>query len=214
MKNAALACKAVSRRRSRSIIVGRVPLLRAVAKAAKNPDEQLAYQQASCRQPDRRCPHRPLSPRQESHRCRSIAGGGKLGSYAAYNLIDAEFAISNDAADANVLANQKKWMSRPGGFPREIPELRRSPGGFAPSGERQRVQRRGEEGAGAIREARQGLRQLPMPARKRPVHSAGWTWSASRSPSREPDCKTSRSTRRSIAASRCCRVLGELEWSQ
>ena len=41
----------------------------------------------------------------------TVAEGGKLASYAAYSLIDAEFAMNNDEAGANVLANQKKWMA-------------------------------------------------------------------------------------------------------
>ncbi len=40
-----------------------------------------------------------------------IGDGGKLASYAASNLIDAEFAIKNDQPGANFLQNQKKWMA-------------------------------------------------------------------------------------------------------
>ena len=42
---------------------------------------------------------------------RSSPSGGKLASYAAYSLIDADFAMKNDEPGANVLANQKKWMA-------------------------------------------------------------------------------------------------------
>jgi thiol-disulfide isomerase/thioredoxin len=45
-----------------------------------------------------------------------VKEGGKLGSYAAYQLIGAEFAIKNDEPGANFLANQKQWMSDLEGF--------------------------------------------------------------------------------------------------
>jgi thiol-disulfide isomerase/thioredoxin len=40
-----------------------------------------------------------------------IDKGGKLGSYAAFRKIAAEFALRNDEPGANLMANQKKWMA-------------------------------------------------------------------------------------------------------
>src|SRR5262249_42860 len=51
-----------------------------------------------------------------------VSGGGKLGSYAAYSAIDADFAIKNDEPGANVLANQKKWMSDLEDFVAKFPD--------------------------------------------------------------------------------------------
>jgi thiol-disulfide isomerase/thioredoxin len=90
--------------------IGRVPLLRAVVKASKNPAEQLAFNKqvvdslvAAVRTGRYSQGKKPLE--------KIIADGGKLGSYAAYCMIDAEFAMNNEAPDANVLGNQKKWMA-------------------------------------------------------------------------------------------------------
>jgi thiol-disulfide isomerase/thioredoxin len=90
--------------------LGRVPLLRAVAKASKNDEDQLSYNKqvvdslvAALRT--------GLYPQGRKPLDATVAEGGKRGSYAAYSLIDAEFAMNNDKPGANVLANQKKWMA-------------------------------------------------------------------------------------------------------
>ena len=95
--------------------LGRVPLLRAVVKASKNPDDQLAYNKqvvdsliAALRTGFYPLGKKPLE--------KTIADGGKLGSYAAYCMIDAEFAMSNEKPNANILANQKQWMTDLEGF--------------------------------------------------------------------------------------------------
>ena len=41
----------------------------------------------------------------------TVKKGGRLASYAAYSLIDADFAIKNDDDGANFVANQKTWMA-------------------------------------------------------------------------------------------------------
>ncbi len=89
---------------------GRVPLLRGVVKASKNPDDQLGYnkQVVDSLIAALRTKFFPLGKKTLEA---TIAAGGKLGSYAAYSMIDAEFAMNNDAPDANILANQKQWMS-------------------------------------------------------------------------------------------------------
>ncbi len=44
------------------------------------------------------------------------ATGGKLGSYAAYRLIETDFGIKNNQPGANLMANQKAWMADLEGF--------------------------------------------------------------------------------------------------
>jgi thiol-disulfide isomerase/thioredoxin len=90
--------------------VGRVPLLRAIVKALKTADDQLAYNKqivdslvAAFRT--------GLYPQARKVVDKVVTEGGKLGSYAAYTLIDAEFAMKNDEPGANILGNQKKWMT-------------------------------------------------------------------------------------------------------
>ena len=100
--------------------VGRVPLLRGIVKASKNPDDQLNYNKqvvdslvAALRT--------GLYAQGKKTIDALIADGGKLGSYAAYCLIDAEFAMENNAAGANILANQKKWMADLDEFLKKFP---------------------------------------------------------------------------------------------
>ena len=101
--------------------IGRVPLLRALAKLSKNPDDQLGYNKqvvdslvAALRT--------ELFPQGKKTLEATVAGGGKLGSYAAYSMIDAEFAMSNNAPNANILANQKQWMTDLEGFLSRFPD--------------------------------------------------------------------------------------------
>jgi thiol-disulfide isomerase/thioredoxin len=90
--------------------LGRIPLLRDLVKKSPNPDDQLGYNKqvvdslvAALRT--------GLYPRGREPLQAIVNEGGKLGSYAAYSTIDADFAIKNDEPGANVLANQKKWMA-------------------------------------------------------------------------------------------------------
>ncbi len=90
--------------------VDRIPLLRAVVKALKNPEDQLGYNKqnvdslvAALRT--------GAYPQGKNVLETIIAEGGKLASYAAQSLIDAEFAVKNEEPGANFLANQKKWMA-------------------------------------------------------------------------------------------------------
>jgi thiol-disulfide isomerase/thioredoxin len=90
--------------------VGRVPFLRTLAKTTKNPDDQLNYNKQAV--DSLVAAYRTESyPQGKKSLDTIVAEGGKLGSYAAYSLIDAEFAMSNEAPGANILASQKKWMS-------------------------------------------------------------------------------------------------------
>jgi thiol-disulfide isomerase/thioredoxin len=90
--------------------VGRIPVLRAIPKLMKNPDDQLLYNKqvvdsliAALRT--------GAYPEGKKVIDAIIGAGGKLASYAASNLIDAEFAMKNDQPGANFLQNQKKWMA-------------------------------------------------------------------------------------------------------
>ena len=95
--------------------VGRVPLLNAIIKGMKTPDDQLSYHKqivdslvAALRS--------GAYPQGRSVLTALIEKGGKVGSYSAYSLIGADFALKNDEPGANVLANQKAWMADLQGF--------------------------------------------------------------------------------------------------
>jgi thiol-disulfide isomerase/thioredoxin len=90
--------------------INRIPLLRAIVKLLKKPDEQLIYNKqvvdslvAALRT--------GAYPQGKDVIDKIIGDGGKLASYAASSLIDAEFAMKNDQPGANFLQNQKKWMA-------------------------------------------------------------------------------------------------------
>jgi thiol-disulfide isomerase/thioredoxin len=90
--------------------VGRVQLLRELAKKSTNPDEKLGYNKQAV--DSLVAALRTGSyPQGKKLLDQIVADGGKLGSYAAYTLIDAEFAMHNDEPGANILGNQKKWMA-------------------------------------------------------------------------------------------------------
>jgi thiol-disulfide isomerase/thioredoxin len=108
-KNAALIQEGTKENMAR-YHTGRVPLLRGIVKATPNPEEQLNYNKqvvdsliAAYRT--------GLYPQGRKPLESIVAQGGKLASYAAYSLIDADFALKNDEPGANFLANQKKWMA-------------------------------------------------------------------------------------------------------
>ncbi len=89
--------------------VGRVPRLRAIAKVAAKPEDKLSY--------DKQVVDSIAAAYQTGQWNAGLAilnevegAGGKLGSYAAYRRITAEFAIDNDA-EGNIVAVQKKWMT-------------------------------------------------------------------------------------------------------
>lgn len=89
---------------------GRVPLLRDLVKAAPAPEEKVNYNKqvvdsliGAIRT--------GLYPQGKQPLATIIADGGKLGSYAAYRSVEVDFAMANEKPGANVLANQKKWMS-------------------------------------------------------------------------------------------------------
>jgi len=90
--------------------LSRIPLLRAIVKAAPTVDEKLNYNKqvvdsliAALRT--------GLYPQGKEPLAKIVAEGEKLGSYAAYRSVEVEFAIANEKPGANLLANQKKWMT-------------------------------------------------------------------------------------------------------
>jgi thiol-disulfide isomerase/thioredoxin len=104
----------------------RIPLLRDVVKNAKTPEDKLNYNKqvvdsliALVRT--------DLYPKAKELLGATVDEGDKLGSYAAYRLIELEFAMKNDEPGANVLANQKKWMADLEGFLTKFPASDEAP---------------------------------------------------------------------------------------
>ena len=89
--------------------VGRIPLLRAVVKVTKDPEDQLVYNKqvadslAAAYQTGFYTSGLTLLDK-------LVAEGGRIGSYAAFRKISAAFAAKNDEQDANLMVNQKGWM--------------------------------------------------------------------------------------------------------
>jgi thiol-disulfide isomerase/thioredoxin len=106
--------------------VGRIGHLQAVVKAFKSDEDKLSYNKqvvdslvAALRS--------GAYPQGRPVLEKLIEKGGKLGSYSAYSLIGAEFALKNNAPGANVLANQKKWMSDLQDFLNKFPQADEAP---------------------------------------------------------------------------------------
>jgi thiol-disulfide isomerase/thioredoxin len=92
--------------------VDRVRLLNAVVKAAKTPDEQLTYKKQIIDSLVAAV-QTGLYPAGEAVIVKLAAedAGGKLESYAAFRKLGADFALRNEEQGANLLVNQKKWMT-------------------------------------------------------------------------------------------------------
>ncbi len=106
--------------------VGRVPILRDIAKLCKSEDEKLGYNKqvvdsliAALRTGHYSQGRKPLDA--------IVFDAGKLGSYASYSLIDADFAIMNDDPGANFVSNQKKWMEKLEEFLTKFPDSDEAP---------------------------------------------------------------------------------------
>ena len=56
-----------------------------------------------------------------------VKDGGKIASYAAFRKISAEFAARNDEPGANLMANQKKWMTDLKAFLDKYPKADEAP---------------------------------------------------------------------------------------
>ena len=95
--------------------VGRVPLLNAIVKVAKEPEDQVSYRKqivdslVAAYQTG-------AYPKGRQVLEGMIEEGTKLSSYAAYRLIGADFVMRNEEPGGNFLANQKKWMAELEGF--------------------------------------------------------------------------------------------------
>jgi len=108
----AAALAGVDKKAAANYHVGRVPLLRAVVKASKSPEEALLYKKQII--------DNLLAAYQTglyANGPKVIDGlvaeerGGKLDSFAAFRKLGAELALRNEEQGGNLLANQKKWMS-------------------------------------------------------------------------------------------------------
>jgi thiol-disulfide isomerase/thioredoxin len=89
---------------------GRVRYLRAVVKASKNDEDRLSY--------DKQVIDSLVEalrtgawPQGREALTKVADEGGKLGSYAAYRLVNVDFAMKNEQPGANILANQKAWIT-------------------------------------------------------------------------------------------------------
>jgi peroxiredoxin len=104
----------------------RTPLLRAVAKAAKDPEDQLSY--------NKQFIDSVVAAYQTGaySQGRKVLDGiiekkGELGSYAAFRLIGAEFVMRGEEPGANFVAVQKKWMGELEDFLKEFPKSDEAP---------------------------------------------------------------------------------------
>ena len=89
---------------------GRVRFLRAVVKASKTDEDKLIY--------DKQVIDSLVEalrtgawPQGREALTKVADEGGKLGSYAAYRLVNVDFAMKNEQPGANILANQKAWIA-------------------------------------------------------------------------------------------------------
>ncbi len=88
----------------------RIKYVRDIVAAAKDPDDKLMYDKQTVDSLIAAYRTGLYTPGKKAI-AEIIAKGGKLGSYAAYNLIGAEFALKNEDAGGDFRANQKKWMA-------------------------------------------------------------------------------------------------------
>jgi hypothetical protein len=106
--------------------IGRIPSLRAVVKASKSDDDKLIYdkQVVDCLVEALRT---GAYPQGREALEKVVAGGGKLGSYSAYRLVNVDFTIKNDENPGNLLANQRAWMADMEGFLAKYPNADEAP---------------------------------------------------------------------------------------
>jgi thiol-disulfide isomerase/thioredoxin len=92
--------------------VDRVKLLNAVVKAARTPEEQLTYKKQIIDSLVAAV-QTGLYPNGQKviEQVAAEDPGGKLESYAAFRKLGADFALRNEQQDANLMVNQKKWMT-------------------------------------------------------------------------------------------------------
>jgi hypothetical protein len=90
--------------------VGRVPLLYAIVKAAKDAEDQVNYKKQIVDSLVAAY-ESGAYPKGRQVLEGMIEEGGRISSYAAYRLIGADFVMRNEEPGANFLGNQKKWMA-------------------------------------------------------------------------------------------------------
>jgi thiol-disulfide isomerase/thioredoxin len=108
--------------------VDRVRLLNSVVKAAKSPDEQSTYKKQIIDSLVAAV-QTGLYPNGEKliERLAAEDQGGKLESYAAFRKLGADFALRNEEQGANLMVNQKKWMSDLKSFLEKYPRSDEAP---------------------------------------------------------------------------------------
>jgi peroxiredoxin len=99
------------KRKQAEYYVGRISFLRALSKVSPKPEDVL---QANKEIVDAlagafQTGHYPAGLKVLVNEMEPM--GGKIGSYAAWRRLNAEFALENDNPNANVVAVQKKWMN-------------------------------------------------------------------------------------------------------
>jgi thiol-disulfide isomerase/thioredoxin len=113
--------------------ISRVPLLNAVVKSAKPGDEPMAYKKQIIDSLVAAV-QTGLYPNGIKIIDRLVADdqgqGGKLDSYAAFRKVAADFALKNGDPDANLIVNQKRWMTDLKGFLDKYPKSDEAPDAF------------------------------------------------------------------------------------
>ncbi|MDG3002325.1 redoxin family protein [Paludisphaera mucosa] len=99
----------------------RVALLKAVADAARDPEEKLGYEKQAVDSMVLAYQTGEWSKGREAIEA-IVKVPGKLASYAAYRLIGGEFVMRNEEPTGNFVANQKKWMTDLEGFLKQFPK--------------------------------------------------------------------------------------------
>jgi len=124
-KNAQVIQAGAPRERARYYL-DRVAFLRAVVKASKSDEDKLIYdkQVVDALVEALRTGAYPQG-RQALEKV--VAAGGKLGSYAAYRLVNVDFAMKNEEDPTKLLANQKAWMAGLEGFLAQHPDADEAP---------------------------------------------------------------------------------------
>jgi len=104
----------------------RIPLLKAVADAARDPEEKLSYNKQSIDSLVAAYQTGVYSKGREALDA-MIKAGGPLASYASYRLIGADFVMRNEEPNGNFVANQKKWMGDLEEFLKQFPKSDEAP---------------------------------------------------------------------------------------
>jgi len=104
----------------------RIPLLQAVVKAVKDPEDRLGYSKQVV---DSLVAAYQTGAYPQGRKAVDglIEKGGPLASYTSYRLIGADFIMANEEPGGNFVANQKKWMSDLEEFLKKFPKSDEAP---------------------------------------------------------------------------------------